>query len=129
MDIKMSQDRIEQTSVMETQTQLLFMEKAKKIVAEQEAKLGRKPTFCCTTFGCQMNARDSEKLVGILEEIGYEEKLDENAQGSGLGLSICQLIIEHIGGKIWIDPDYTGGSRFVFTHPIHQTRNNSKKED
>ena len=79
MDIKMSQDRIEQTSVMETQTQLLFMEKAKKIVAEQEAKLGRKPTFCCTTFGCQMNARDSEKLVGILEEIGYEEKLDENA--------------------------------------------------
>ena len=67
-----------------------------------------------------------EKQASIFQRF---EKLDENAQGSGLGLSICQLIIEHIGGKIWIDPDYTGGSRFVFTHPIHQTRNNSKKED
>lgn len=49
------------------------------------------------------------------------EKLNENAQGSGLGLSICQLIIEHVGGKIWIDPNYTGGSRFCFTHPVNQS--------
>ena len=34
-------------------------------------------TFCVTTFGCQMNARDSEKLVGILEQIGYVEEPDE----------------------------------------------------
>ena len=38
---------------------------------------GRPLTFCVTTFGCQMNARDSEKLVGILEEIGYIEEPDE----------------------------------------------------
>lgn len=49
------------------------------------------------------------------------EKLNENVQGSGLGLSICQLIIEHIGGQIWIDSEYTEGSRFCFTHPISQT--------
>ena len=30
-------------------------------------------TFCVTTFGCQMNARDSEKLEGVLEKIGYEK--------------------------------------------------------
>lgn len=47
------------------------------------------------------------------------EKLNENAQGSGLGLSICQLIVERFGGKIWIDSEYVGGSRFLFTHPIH----------
>ena len=47
-------------------------------------------------------------------------------QGSGLGLSICQIIIEHIGGKIWIDSTYTGGSRFCFTHPFTQT--NRRKE-
>lgn len=58
------------------------------------------------------------------------EKLNENAQGSGLGLSICQLIIEHIGGKIWIDSDYTGGSRFFFTHPIRQSQStNPQKEN
>ena len=53
------------------------------------------------------------------------EKLDENAQGSGLGLSICQLIVERFGGKIWIDPEYKNGSRFLFTHPIVST---SRKE-
>ena len=79
--------------------------------------------FSVTDTGCGIT---KEKQASIFRRF---EKLDENAQGSGLGLSICQLIIEHIGGKIWIDPDYTGGSRFVFTHPIHQTRNNSKKED
>ena len=79
--------------------------------------------FSVTDTGCGI---PKEKQARIFQRF---EKLDENAQGSGLGLSICQLIIEHIGGKIWIDPDYTGGSRFVFTHPIHQTRNNSKKED
>ena len=79
--------------------------------------------FSVTDTGCGI---PKEKQASIFQRF---EKLDENAQGSGLGLSICQLIIEHIGGKIWIDPDYTGGSRFVFTHPIHQTRNNSKKED
>ena len=79
--------------------------------------------FSVTDTGCGI---PKEKQASIFQRF---EKLDENAQGSGLGLSICQLIIEHIGGKIWIDPDYTGGSRFVFTHPIHQTHSNSKKED
>lgn len=46
------------------------------------------------------------------------EKLHENIQGSGLGLAICKLIVEHIGGRIWIDSSYTAGSRFVFTHPL-----------
>ena len=36
-------------------------------------------TYCVTTFGCQMNARDSEKLTGILEEIGYVAAPDEKA--------------------------------------------------
>lgn len=54
------------------------------------------------------------------------EKLDENAQGTGLGLSICQLIIEQLGGKIWIDPDYNQGARFLFTHPINKQ---VRKED
>jgi tRNA-2-methylthio-N6-dimethylallyladenosine synthase len=63
----------------ETKRQYYFMEKASKYVAELGEKLGRKPTCCVTTFGCQMNARDSEKLVGILEHIGYEIIEDEKA--------------------------------------------------
>ena len=59
--------------------QYYFMEIAKKYVAELAEQKGAPLTFCVTTFGCQMNARDSEKLVGILEKIGYVEAPDEKA--------------------------------------------------
>ena len=67
------------TQMNETERQYYFMEKASGHVAKLGEKLGRKPTCCVTTFGCQMNARDSEKLVGILDEVGYTEVEDENA--------------------------------------------------
>lgn len=51
--------------------QLYFIEKCKAYVADLQKKLGRPLTCCTQTFGCQMNARDSEKLLGILTEIGY----------------------------------------------------------
>ena len=63
----------------ETKKQYLYMEKAAKHVENLAERLGRVPTCCVTTFGCQMNARDSEKLVGILEKIGYEIVERENA--------------------------------------------------
>ncbi|MDO4311873.1 MAG: tRNA (N6-isopentenyl adenosine(37)-C2)-methylthiotransferase MiaB [Eubacteriales bacterium] len=61
----------------EPERQYYYIEKAKTYVAKLSEELGRRPTFCVTTFGCQMNARDSEKLVGILERIGYTEEAAE----------------------------------------------------
>ena len=46
------------------------------------------------------------------------EKLDDYKQGAGLGLAISKQIITRLGGEIWIDPDYTGGAKFCFTHPL-----------
>lgn len=63
----------------ETKRQEAYMEKAKTYLSNLEKELGRKATFCVTTFGCQMNARDSEKLAGILKFIGYEETEEEKA--------------------------------------------------
>jgi len=59
--------------------QYYFMDIAKEYVAQLAEKKGAPLTFHVTTFGCQMNARDSEKLVGILERIGYVEVEDEKA--------------------------------------------------
>lgn len=56
----------------ETKRQYYYMAKAREHVKVLAEELGHAPTCCVTTFGCQMNARDSEKLVGILEKIGYE---------------------------------------------------------
>lgn len=63
----------------ELERQYYFIKKAKKAVEEKSLELGRPLTASVTTFGCQMNARDSEKLLGILEEVGYECIEDENA--------------------------------------------------
>ncbi len=63
----------------ETKRQFEFMDKANAYVSELSKELGRKPTACVVTFGCQMNARDSEKLLGILKKIGYEEVESEDA--------------------------------------------------
>ena len=63
--------------VREPERQYYFIAKAREYVREQAEKAGHPLTFCVVTFGCQMNARDSEKLAGILEQIGYREEADE----------------------------------------------------
>lgn len=68
-----------QAPLEEPARQEYFMEMVKKQVAQLSRELGRPLTCCINTFGCQMNARDSEKLLGILEKIGYQETTDEHA--------------------------------------------------
>ncbi len=63
----------------ERNQQLIYIDKCREIVKNKEQEKGRKLTSHVETFGCQMNARDSEKLRGILEEIGYENTESEDA--------------------------------------------------
>ena len=63
----------------EPQRQQYFMAHAKEQLHILEENLGRPLTCCINTFGCQMNARDSEKLLGILETIGYQAVETEDA--------------------------------------------------
>ena len=72
-------DLTKEAPAQEPQRQYYYMKRARQIVAQQEEVLGHRPTACAVTFGCQMNAKDSEKLIGILETIGYEMIEDESA--------------------------------------------------
>ena len=92
------------------------------IVLKLEKETDDTALFTVTDTGCGI---PKDKQANIFQRF---EKLNENAQGSGLGLSICQLIIEHIGGQIWIDSEYAEGSRFCFTHPISQTGRKENKK-
>ena len=74
-----SMDLTKEPPVKEPERQYWFMKKARQLVQEKEKELGRPLTACTVTFGCQMNSRDSEKLAGVLERIGYVETEDENA--------------------------------------------------
>ena len=67
--------------VTEPERQYYFIDVCKTHIEKLKEELGHQPTCCVTTFGCQMNARDSEKLAGILEQVGYllveeEDKAD-----------------------------------------------------
>ena len=73
----------------EPQRQFYFICKVRSYVRELTEKLGRRPTCCVTTFGCQMNARDSEKLVGILEQAGYE--ISENEKADFVIFNTCTV--------------------------------------
>ena len=92
------------------------------IVLKLEKETDDTVLFTVTDTGCGI---PKDRQTNIFQRF---EKLNENVQGSGLGLSICQLIIEHIGGQIWIDSEYTEGSRFCFTHPISQTGRKENKK-
>ena len=59
-------DITNEAPVNEPERQYYFMKKARAYVKQISDELQRPLTFCVTTFGCQMNARDSEKLVGVL---------------------------------------------------------------
>ncbi len=55
------------------------IKRAGELVRELSEKLGRVPTAAVITFGCQMNARDSEKLTGILIQAGFSIISEESA--------------------------------------------------
>ena len=74
---------------------------------------GNVAVFSVTDTGCGIPL---DKQKRVFERF---EKLNEYVQGTGLGLSICKLTVEKWGGEIWIDPAYTNGARFMFTHPMN----------
>ena len=71
-------------------------------------------TFSVTDTG---NGVPPEKAEEIFQRF---VKLDSFVQGAGLGLSICRVIADNLGGKVWLDTSYTHGARFMFTIPFKQ---------
>ena len=97
-------DLTKEAPVTEPERQYYYIAKARKYVSEKAQEIGRDLTFCVTTFGCQMNARDSEKLVGVLELIGsrgliklilFHKETPENQPFRGLFICIIIYAISH----------------------------------
>lgn len=63
----------------EAAKQRFYIQKCKEWLTKRSEELGRPLTACTVTFGCQMNARDSEKIIGTLEEIGFVATESEDA--------------------------------------------------
>lgn len=63
----------------ETARQKEFIELARTLTDQKSNLLGRPLTYCLTTFGCQMNEKQSEAVAGIMDEIGYHRQDNEEA--------------------------------------------------
>ncbi len=78
MDKYMIELRNENEQEAEAKRQLKYIDDAKTIVTDISGKLGRPLYSCVVTFGCQMNARDSEKLRGIFAAAGFSDTENED---------------------------------------------------
>lgn len=76
---------------------------------------GEEVVLIVTDTGCGI---PPEKQADVFKRF---EKLDDYKPGAGLGLSICCLIAEHLGGTLSLDPSYTEGARFIFVHPCRMS--------
>lgn len=88
--------------------QYYFMAKCREWVQQFEQEHKRRPTFFTQTFGCQMNARDSEKLSGILEAVGYQAADSEEADF--VIYNTC-TVRENANNKVWGRLGYLNGSK------------------
>lgn len=96
-----------EVSENELEIQKSYIIKLREIVAEKFLAKGKTPKFCPVTYGCQMNAHDSEKLIGMLTEIGYE-KTSEESEADLIFYNTC-CIRENAENKVYGNLGYLKG--------------------
>ncbi|MBP9931427.1 MAG: HAMP domain-containing histidine kinase, partial [Rhodoferax sp.] len=80
-------------------------------------------TLTTSSTGAQVVIQDNGPGVPAAQHALIFEKFHQSPdggyrpQGTGLGLPISRQIVEHFGGRIWVDPRPAGGARFVFELP------------
>ena len=98
---------MEHTNVnaIEAAKQLDIINELKVGFEQEKSKTGKNKTYHIETFGCQMNSRDSEKIAGILKQIGYEETDSEEADF--VIFNTC-TVRENANNKVWGRLGYLG---------------------
>ena len=96
--------------------QYYFIAKDRYYLRQLEEKAGRKMTFIVRTFGCQMNARDAEKLTGILRAIGYKEQ-DSEEDADFVIYNTC-TVRENANNKVYGRLGYLHGYKKKNPHMI-----------
>src|SRR6185437_15637666 len=74
---------------------------------------GGKCIFSIRDNGIGVSPQFHQRIFGVFKRLGERE-----APGSGIGLALCKRIVEHYGGRIWVDSEVNQGATFFFTAPL-----------
>ncbi len=95
----MSERKVIDIPENEVQKQMEYIKKVKQIIEDKYLSRGKTPKFMPVTFGCQMNAHDSEKIIGMLTEMGFEQT-DKETEADLIFYNTC-TIRENAENKVY----------------------------
>ncbi|MGW1974344.1 sensor histidine kinase [Streptomyces sp. NPDC001889] len=82
-------------------------------------------TFAVTDNGIGIPGEFADKVFVIFQRLHSRDVYS----GTGIGLSLCKKIVEHSGGRIWVDQEYGDGTRIVFTLPAAPPAPGAESDD
>jgi len=74
--------------------------------------------------GLGVPPEEQDKIFHKFYQLGQCGPSSSGSKGTGLGLAICKQIVEHYGGRIWVESDWGHGSTFVFQLPARRAIRN-----
>jgi light-regulated signal transduction histidine kinase (bacteriophytochrome) len=86
------------------------------VVHVSAARDGDEWVISCSDEGIGIDPQYAERIFAIFQRLHPKETYE----GTGIGLALCRKIVEHHGGRIWLDTEVPAGTTFRFTLPVRE---------
>jgi signal transduction histidine kinase len=114
------QDKLIQVVINLISNAVKFTEKG-SVICRAERK-DSEVVISVSDTGIGISVEDQPKVFEKFTQVG--DTLTDKPKGTGLGLTICKEIVEHHGGRIWVESELGKGSTFSFALPILEFNKN-----